>query len=204
MVERNGGRSDAGYAEEMVQDVLGDTWLGVVSWDPDRISLEQHVLSVIGSRTGHDNSRAKRFPHVSLEALDESEMGEVEDALAKTVSACTAEDALATARMLASARELASTDRKILALLDAIYAGYTERADLMRITGMSERAYRATRRRLAQLLENLPHSTAAVRPRATQAADMAQPAENQRAIPIAHREPSATDRESAASSRFAA
>lgn len=201
---RRRARGDAAYAEEMVQDVLGDTWLGVVSWDPDRVSLQQHVLSVIASRTGHDHSRAQRFPHVSLEVLDETEMTEVEDALAKTASVSNAEDALATARTLAKARELAAADRKILSLIEAICAGYTERADLLRVTGMSKRTYRATRRRLGQLLESLPHTITAVRSRTTPLTDIARPVDPLVVMQIERREPLAAALESADRHRFAA
>jgi hypothetical protein len=161
IVERSGGRGDAAYVEDMVEDVLADTLLGDLSWDPGRMSLEKHVEIAIRSRTGHDWRRAQRLQHAPLEALGESEMTEMEDALTRTRSVSQAEEMLATAQTLEKIRELAAGDRTVVALLDAICEGHIDRADLMQAAGMSKRAYRATRRRLDALLEELPHAVAA-------------------------------------------
>src|SRR5690349_8833987 len=39
MVASAGGRSDSVYAEELVQDALGDTVIGALRWDPAERSL---------------------------------------------------------------------------------------------------------------------------------------------------------------------
>ncbi len=45
-----GRKVDDYYARELVLDALGDTWLGVVRWDPDKCSLGYHVVRTIEGR----------------------------------------------------------------------------------------------------------------------------------------------------------
>jgi len=42
-----GRKVDDYYARELVLDALGDTWLGVVRWDPEKCSLAYHVVRTI-------------------------------------------------------------------------------------------------------------------------------------------------------------
>ena len=74
----------------------------------------------------------------------------------------------------------------------------------MRVTGMSERAYRAARRRLAQALERLLHTAAGSQPRPAPRVGTAQLAASRMVGQIEHAEPFATPCESATSYRAAA
>ena len=77
-----GAHVDEFYAEELVADVLGDTLLGVIAWDPSTTVLSQHVQDAIRSRTWHDRKRARKYQHHRMDlpsiASEPSVRGEVE------------------------------------------------------------------------------------------------------------------------------
>src|SRR5215467_10648628 len=55
------GLADDYYVQEIVQDVVTDTFAGVLRWDPDVESLEAHVLDAVATRIHHEVVRARRF-----------------------------------------------------------------------------------------------------------------------------------------------
>lgn len=69
-VGKAGGIVDDYYVRELVQDVLADTTLGVLRWDPSVESLEQHVQDAIMSRAYHDRVHARRYPRESVDVFD--------------------------------------------------------------------------------------------------------------------------------------
>jgi hypothetical protein len=77
--------TDNYYAGELVQDVLADTLIGVLHWDPSAKTLQRHLHDAIKMRTHHDRKRARRFPHESIDALtpdgEAEAIAEVEAAL---------------------------------------------------------------------------------------------------------------------------
>jgi len=106
LAELKGGRADAAFIEDLVEDGLADTLLGRLSWDPEQRSLRLHVRSAIHSRMWHDRQRAGRRPHFSLEVLNATLATDLENALAAATPASNAEDALMTAQVVARLREL--------------------------------------------------------------------------------------------------
>ena len=67
-IEHQQGRRTPGLIREMIQDALGDTFAGIVAWDPSRCSLALHLKSVIRSRLSHELERAEQFAHVGVDA----------------------------------------------------------------------------------------------------------------------------------------
>lgn len=162
MIEQSGGRVDSSHAEDLVQDVLGDTWRGVLAWKPDEVSLLTHVNFAVRSRTRHDREHAEKFPHVPLALPDEEDegapsvMNEAEEALAATALEAAPEERFLGVKVFSQLRALAAGDRELLAVLEAMRGGAVDRADLMRVTGMPGRTYENVRRRLDRLVEELP------------------------------------------------
>jgi hypothetical protein len=169
-LRRVGGLADDYYVRELVQDVLGDTTLGILRWDPGSESLEDHVMDAIATRVHHDVVRAKRFPHVSLDAADPDAsrmtMAAAEASLLAEREASIATIALAE-DSFSELWELAAEDPDILRLLGALAKGATCKADVRRVTDMSDHDYHAARRRLDRLIGRLSRSAQPSRPRLT-------------------------------------
>lgn len=138
------GVTDVFYARELVQDAIGDTVMGVLHWDPARVTLKKHLFDAIKSRTRHHYVRHLRLRHLPLELCE----AELEQRLAErdaNADACVHERA---AQTLASLRELATSDRDVLLLLGAFENGATKRGELMARTQLTARRYEAARRRM--------------------------------------------------------
>jgi len=123
----------------------------VLAWDPERCRLEAHVFDGIRFRTRHHRERARRFPHISLESCDEGTHSAIEDALRAEAETQTPEEAHRSARCLASIHDAARDDQDVKALLDA-YRRAETKADVIRVTGMSDRQYDNARKRLRRLV----------------------------------------------------
>lgn len=160
VVSRSGGRSDAALADEIIADVVADTWLGRLRWDPARASLQQHLVANIHSRTKATREQLARNPHISADANEDSETvsGEVEDALAAYRGSSGAHEKLFAAELAAKLRQLGDGDHEVLRLLDAYCAGAAGRGDVLTAASMPARTYDAARKRLDGLLEDLPQS----------------------------------------------
>lgn len=78
-IEHQQGRRAPGLVREMIRDALGDTFAGIVKWDPSRCSLALHLKTVVCSRLSHEFDRAEQFTHLNVADAPE---GEVNDALA--------------------------------------------------------------------------------------------------------------------------
>jgi len=155
VIEYSGGRADAVFVEELVQDVFTDVLVGELAWDPDRRSLASRVFFTIKARTQQEWKRTCKFQHRSIDAGDDALAGDVENALAETAPASNPETARFVTEVVARIRELAADDRHVLALVDAMCAGLVDRADLMAATGISPREYGAARSRLDRILKDL-------------------------------------------------
>ena len=152
-IEHQQGRRTPGLIREMIQDALGDTFAGIVAWDPSRCSLALHLKSVIRSRLSHELERAEQFAHVGVHDASEVEVSDVMERSAKTTNPKLDEYVEEFERRL---RELAADDEPVLALLESYLAGVSERAQICRATGMTKAAYHNAHRRLKRLADNLP------------------------------------------------
>lgn len=134
-----------GYVDDLVQDAIDDTFLGILEWNPNAIDLFRHLPSVIRSRTHHDLRRAKRFPHdVDPDELADLETGERE-ALRRRAQ-----------EVLDAFRALAAGDTHVLLLLAAYDEAVTRRAEVLALTGLTRHEYEAARHRLARLRNDIP------------------------------------------------
>ena len=162
MVERAGGRSDAAYSEELVQDALGDTVMGVVRWDPEKRTLAQHLMRTIRGRTKNEALRLRHFQHRALIDRDDEEASDVEPVAEEAAfivedprPATPFQRAIA-AEVIAELRKRAADDSGVLKMIAAFEEGASSREEVMRMTGMSAATYRNVRRRLATLVAKLP------------------------------------------------
>jgi hypothetical protein len=163
LIERVGRKVDPLYARELVQDAIGDTLDGTLTWDPARASLATHVMATVQSRTRHEVVRAVRMPHRSLDdsADDNSVDGrplEVEASYALSSGATRSLDAAeAHARRAVDALRRACGDDELIGrMLDAFEHGKTERREVMEWTGMSAKTYDNVRHRMVRLASKLP------------------------------------------------
>jgi hypothetical protein len=152
-IEHQCGRRSPGLIREMIQDALGDTFAGVVTWDPSRCSLALHLKSVIRSRLSHEFERAEQFEHLDVADAPEVEVHEVLAAGAKTNDPILDEYVKEFEKRL---RALAVDDDAVLMLIDAHLAGLTERAQICATTNLTKAAYHNAHRRLKRLADNLP------------------------------------------------
>ena len=153
-IETQPGRRTPGLIREMVQDAIGDTFAGVVTWDPRRCSLAFHLKSVIRSRLAHELERAEAYNHVSTDVLSEEALS---DAMAAVAPAASKPELVEYVDEFATRlRADAGDDRHVLALIDCYCDGITERRDVCRATRITARAYHNAHRRLKRLVENLP------------------------------------------------
>jgi hypothetical protein len=162
MVARAGGRSDDVFAEELVQDALGDTIMGTLRWDPDKRTLAQHLIRAIRFRTKDEALRLGQFRHHALVSAGDEESSDVHPiaeeasmALGEAMPATSEQRAVA-AEVMTELRRRAADDKAVLELLDAFEEGATSRDDVMHLTEMSAATYRNARRRLAHLVTQLP------------------------------------------------
>jgi hypothetical protein len=161
MINALGGRTDD--AEELVHAALADTLAGDIAWDPERMTLAQHLIRTIRGRTKNEVLRAAHLRHESIDETVEIDGEDVcaieqEAALAQhddaRVRSC---DLRALApRVMRAIRALSSGDRHVTTLLDAYEEQLVERAEIMDATGISAEDYDNARRRLVRLVELLP------------------------------------------------
>jgi hypothetical protein len=154
-VEVASGRVDDGYAAELVQAALADTYVGRLRWSPD-VPLEQHLIAAIKSRSRHDRERARRFDAIDdtlPEAARWATLLELADTSTKSVAAL---------RRIAARKR----DDEVLAILDAYAADAFDKDDVIAATGLTPNAYRGAKDRLSDYVDRLPEELRPARRRA--------------------------------------
>ena len=162
MISALGGRVDD--PEELVNAAIADTLAGDIAWDPDRMSLAQHLSRTIRGRTKNEVLRTERFRHDSIDEsveIDDEESYPVEAEASLVVYAEAPPGphrdlVSAASRVLAALRDLAANDALVLTLLDAYEDEVCDRAEIIAERRMSESEYDNARRRLVRLVEQLP------------------------------------------------
>jgi hypothetical protein len=150
--------NDEYYADELVQDVVTDTLLGVLRWQPPR-RLETHLWDAIRSRARRDAERAERLPHDSMDVGADGEprtLAEVEAQLLADAPQAPPETAARAAETASELSKLARGKQLLLQLLDAFASGATSKEDVMRVANMSSLDYRNALRQLRRAVEQLP------------------------------------------------
>jgi hypothetical protein len=148
---------DGAYAEELVQDILDDTFFGVIAWDPERVSLKKHVYDAIKSRTRHAYVHSLKFRALRMD-VSRTALAAAEAALAHQQQQAPDDLARVTAQILDALSELAAQDHEVLLLLGAHRRLLTRKHDIIKMTGLSSKQYAAARRRLYRLTLQLPAS----------------------------------------------
>jgi DNA-directed RNA polymerase specialized sigma24 family protein len=142
------------YAADLVQDVIVDTLAGVLAWDPSRVDLKGHVRGAIKSRSRHDYRRAERSPYQTLDVDDPRIAAELVEHEARQERQELRRHAVA---IIEALRKLAANDREVLLLIEAYEGAVSKRAEVLELTGLTVRQYKAARERLTGLRDSLPH-----------------------------------------------
>jgi hypothetical protein len=149
-------RSAKDVINDMVIEALGDTFAGVVAWDPVRCPLALHLKSVIRSRFSHELERIEDFEHVELDDAPEDLVHEAMATAGKTALAPTKKLSVYVKQFVDRLRELADDDLPVLKLIDLSLQDITERRHICHMTGMSPSAYHNAFRRLQRLADKIP------------------------------------------------
>ncbi len=139
----------------IVQDAIGDTWTGLLRWDPKRWTLEYHLMRAIQGRADKERKRAKDLPHDSIgDGTDASKYAE-SDASEHVADSEHAVQRVYSTETMAQVRALASRDKPLLRVLDAYDAGAQTKDDVLSHTKMKERTYHNAHLRLKRIVRNL-------------------------------------------------
>ena len=157
MLAKAGVRRTPDDARMMVQDAITDTLTRVVTWNPQRVTLETHLRLVMKTRSLNRLAQVQRATHKSME---DSHDGELTIKKASEASAMAPHDAVEMGEVAAEViREVIERAREVpqvLVLIEAYQAGCQERAEVIEHTGMSVQEFVNARRRLDRLLAALP------------------------------------------------
>lgn len=161
-----GRKVDDYYARELVLDALGDTWLGVVRWEPEKCSLAYHLVRTIEGRADKHRKHALAHHHDALG--DETAASEIAEAEASEM--LTDHQAPMTrvhaSETITQVRGLAATDKDVLRLLDAYAAGCEGKDEVLALARMRSRTYHNAYGRLRRIVRQLTENTLATRLRA--------------------------------------
>jgi hypothetical protein len=131
-------------ARELVADVIGDTYTGMLTWDPGHAPLRKHVCAHVKQRVR--SARRVARMHTSLPEVSD-EMAQVATATAASVDAEPGADPADVPVLLDDLRHRAAEDPEVMTLLSLYESGITRKARILAL-GMSDAQYRNTRRRL--------------------------------------------------------
>ena len=149
-------RSAKDVINDMVVEALGDTYAGVVAWDPARCPLALHLKSVIRSRLSHELERTEDYQHVEIDDAPEHIVHEAMATAGKTALVPTKRLSVYVKQFVDRLRELAEDDLPVLKLIDLSLEDITERRHICHMTGMSPSAYHNAFRRLQRLADKIP------------------------------------------------
>jgi hypothetical protein len=115
-----------------VLDALGDTWLGVVRWDPSKCSLPYHLIRTIDGRSDKHRKHADEFPHDSL-GEHKSEMSYRAECEASELvdDPQRADKRVYASEIMLQIRALAVRDKPLLRILDGYDAGCETKDDVL-------------------------------------------------------------------------
>jgi len=140
--------------DQLVHDVLDDTAIGRLTWDPERVSLKKHVYDAIHSRARHLYDRAIRYRTVRIDAAS-SVAREAAMTVQDDVEHRRRKSAVS-AEVLLRLRQLAGGDAPVLELIDALARGYELRYDILKHSRLTPSEYAPARKRMRRLTELLP------------------------------------------------
>ncbi len=162
-VADTGRKVDDYYARELVADALGDTWFGVVRWDPSKCSLGYHLVRTIEGRSDKHRKHAEARPHDALD--DNTAESRTAEAGASKLrnDGCAAVERVHASEVLAQIRALANRDKPLLRILDAYDAGCIAKDDVLAHARMTERTYHNAYGRLRRIVRHLTDTNLAAK-----------------------------------------
>lgn len=142
---------DDDILRELIQDAISDTATGVLTWDPTRCKLSDHLCGAVRHRTKGMIRHQKAFP---MEALEDGYHGPGDrpDAEADAVRKNLSDRVLSTLFAMAEEKD----DGAVQYLLMAYADGIEGRGDLADATGLSPDEVESAKKRLARLVDKLP------------------------------------------------
>ncbi len=161
----SGGRSNVldDDVDDVVIAALGDTWSGVLAWDPTAKTLFAHLKDAIKYRVRNDAKLARR--RRKHDEIDEDERGETfagqiaAGAVVPTVDTSDVRNELLSEvvdGVIFRLRPFASDDPDVSALLDALAKRMVDRNDVLEVTGMNAPELNNSWRRLGRMVRELP------------------------------------------------
>lgn len=156
------GHVDSADVEDTVMGVLADTLKGKLFWNPEKESLESCLLDAIKFRVRDRAEKAQRRKHDPIEEDDDARSVAEQAAAGATVPAPPAAGVRQLQikaiydQVIAALRPRCAGQPRVLELLALYMDGITERDDVLRESGMSEREYKNARERLGRLVQDLP------------------------------------------------
>ena len=166
MVQYTSRKDDVNDADidDMVMGVITDTLDGTLSWNYERKPLKNHLVDAIQYRV-RDEAHARWRETARVIALDEetTDVSIGEGTLAGAI-VVRPDETYALRRvadkLVAEVRDLITGDADVELVFDAIVTKRAlERADIMKETGLSLKAYKNARARLDRALLRLPAET---------------------------------------------
>jgi hypothetical protein len=154
-----GRKVDDFYTRELVQDAIGDTWSGVLRWDPTCCSLEFHLLRAVQSRTDKHRKHAKENPHDALGDATIASLNAEQDASNLVSSGDRAERRVFARETMEQLRAAAKQDKQILRVLAAYDAGAQTKDDVLAHARMNDGTYHKAHIRLKRMVRKLTDNT---------------------------------------------
>jgi hypothetical protein len=161
-----GKKVDDYYARSLVLDALGDTWLGIVRWDPDKCNLAHHVIRTIDGRSDKHRKHAEDFPHDSLGDECEASRAAERDASEIVGDAETPLTRVFASETLAQIRTRAGNDKHVLRILDAYDADCETKEQVLVHAKMREATYHKAYVRLRRIVREMSDAQLANKARA--------------------------------------
>jgi hypothetical protein len=164
-VATSGYKVDKYFEREVVQDVVTDTWSGVLRWDPARCTLKNHLCKAIRTRTYKLRERQIKSPHIYIGDDTRSSRRAERDASAVVADPEHPMQRVFAREVLEQVRAAAAGDKEVLRILDAYQAGAQTRYDVLALAKMKERTYHNAHIRLMRIVQNAIDCTLAPKAR---------------------------------------
>ena len=151
--------------DDVVSRVITDTLDGKLTWNPDKESLEQHLLDAVRFRVRDEWLRDQPHLHAPIDEDDTAE-SIAERAAAGAVVPAQLDTPVTSEReariksvhdeVIAWLQPRVTDKPEVLRLLELYMQGITDRDEVIREGGMDETTYHNARRRLGRLVQDMP------------------------------------------------
>lgn len=157
-----GRKIDEDYIRGVVQDAIGDTWIGRVTWDPAKVSLERHLCRVVQFRTKDDRVHAQEFRPVALgDDTDASRRAESDASTWVAGDVPHAETVAYKNEVMAQLRAEFAKDKPVQRILAAYDRGAKTKAEILEVARMSPRIYNNAYTRIKRFIRRMTNTTLA-------------------------------------------